>query len=151
MKYKIGDKVRVRKDLEPGKLYGGIVYTSNMDKFKNEECVITSIHSKTYNIKDSDYEWTEVMLEPVDDLLEHALEKLGVTKEELENEMINSQQDTQDVKELSILSNIFDVYCKSFGATCNGCKVREFKNKYRRFGKMNYCLVFKYLSEREQI
>ena len=154
MKYKVGDKVRVRKDLKHGNSYGGTVYVSNMDKFKNEECVITSIDNKTYNINGSGYWWTDEMLEPVDDLLEYALEKLEMTKEELENEMINSQQDTQDTqdaKELAILSNNFDAYCKSFGALCNGCEVRKFKNKYRRIGKMNCCLVFKYLSEREQI
>ena len=150
MKYKVGDKVRVRKDLKHGNSYGGTVYVSNMDKFKNEECVITSLHSKTYNINDSDYEWTEEMLEPIDDLLEYALEKLGITKEELENEMINSQQDIQVVKELVILSDNFGAYCKSFGAACNGCKVKEFKNKYRRFGKMECCFVFNYLNKKEE-
>ena len=39
MKYKIGDKVRVRKDLEPGNFYGRVYYSSNMNKFKAMECV----------------------------------------------------------------------------------------------------------------
>ena len=153
MKYEVGDKVRVRKDLVLGNKYGGIIYASNMDKFKNKECVITSVTNKTYHINGSDHWWTNEMLEPVGDekILEYALEKLGVTKEELENEMINSQQDIQVVKELVILSDNFGAYCKYFDAACNGCKVKEFKNKYRRFGKMECCFVFNYLSEREQI
>ena len=35
MKYKIGDKVRVRKDLVPNSEYGGVRYVEFMDKFKD--------------------------------------------------------------------------------------------------------------------
>ena len=87
MKYKVGDKVRVRKDLEPGNFYGRIYYGSDMNKFKAMECVVTNIYDGTYNINNSDIWFSDEMLEPVDNLLEYALEKLGITKEELENEM----------------------------------------------------------------
>ena len=42
MKYKVGDKVRVRKDLEPGNFYGRVYYSSDMNKFKAMECVVTT-------------------------------------------------------------------------------------------------------------
>ena len=87
MKYKVGDKVRVRKDLKPGNFYGRAYYSSDMNKFKAMECVVTNIYDGTYNINDSEYGFSDEMLEPVDDLLEYALEKLGMTKEELEDEM----------------------------------------------------------------
>lgn len=32
MKFKVGDKVRFKKDLEVGKRYGGVLYVSSMDK-----------------------------------------------------------------------------------------------------------------------
>ena len=35
MKYKIGDKVKVRQDLVPGNFYGKDYYISSMDKFKD--------------------------------------------------------------------------------------------------------------------
>ena len=55
MKYKVGDKVRVRKDLFPGNKYGDVTYVSNMDKFKNEECVITSTDNEAYCINGLGY------------------------------------------------------------------------------------------------
>ena len=36
MKYKVGDKVRVRKDLVPNSEYGGLCYVEHMDKFKDK-------------------------------------------------------------------------------------------------------------------
>ena len=84
-------------------------------------------------------------------LLQFALQKLGVNKEELEKEMTNEQQATQDVKELVRLSDDFAAYCKSFNTTCSGCQVKRFKNKYCSFGQMECSLVFNYLMEKEQI
>lgn len=87
MKYKVGDKVKVRKDLEPGNEYGGVCYVEYMNIYKDKECVITNMDDTSYRINNSDFWFSDEMLEPVDDLLEYALEKLGMTKEELENEM----------------------------------------------------------------
>ena len=92
MKYKIGDKVKVRKDLEPGNFYGRVYYSSDMNKFKAMECVVTNIYDGTYNINNSEYGFSDEMLEPVDDLLEYALEKLGMTEEELKKLTINSKE-----------------------------------------------------------
>ena len=64
MKYKIGDKVRVRKDLELDKKYGDVLYSLDMDKFKNKECVITKVGFIAYKINNSDHWWSEEMLEP---------------------------------------------------------------------------------------
>ena len=151
MKYKVGDKVRVRKDLEPGNFYGRVYYSSDMNKFKAMECVVTNIYDGTYNINNSEYGFTDEMLEPVDDLLEYALEKLGMTKEELEDEMKIDKEDMAKAIEIVRLNNEVETYCNLFNASCEGCKVREFMNKYSEVGKMVCNDVYRYLKEKGDI
>ena len=151
MKYKIGDKVRVRKDLEPGNFYGRAYYSSDMNKFKAMECVVTNIYDGTYNINNSEYGFTDEMLEPVDDLLEYALEKLEMTKEELENKMRIDKEDMARAIEIVRLNNEVETYCNLFNASCEGCKVREFMNKYSKVGKMECNDVYRYLKEKGEI
>ena len=151
MKYKVGDKVRVRKDLEAGNFYGRAYYSSDMNKFKAMECVVTNIYDGTYNINDSEYGFTDEMLEPVDELLEYALEKLGMTKEELKDEMNRDEEDMAKAIEIVRLNNEVEAYCNLFNASCEGCKIREFMNKYSKVGKMECNDVFRYLKEKGEI
>ena len=153
MKYKIGDKVRVRKDLVPNSEYGGVCYVEFMDKFKDKECVITNMDDTSYRINNSEFWWTDEMLEPVNErtLLEYALEKLGMTKEELKNEMDRDKEDEEKAKEMVRLNHEMTAYCDSFKWKCQGCKVKEFKDKYNKFGRMICSDVFKYLKEKGEI
>ena len=153
MKYKIGDKVRVRKDLVPNSEYGGVCYVEFMDKFKDKECVITNMDDTSYRINNSEFWWTDEMLEPVNErtLLEYALEKLGMTKEELEDEMDRDKEDIEKAKEMVKLNKDTQAYCDSFERVCQGCKVKEFKDKYSRFGRMICTDVYKYLKEKGEI
>ena len=151
MKYKVGDKVRVRKDLVPGNKYDDVIYVSNMDKFKNEECVITSTDNEAYCINGLGYWWTEEMLESVDDLLEYALEKLGMTKEELEDEMNRDKKDIVFIEKCIKDNEKRKEYCKKFDSDCNGCEVRRFKDKYEKYGYIPCDDVYKYLKEKGEI
>ena len=153
MKYKIGDKVRVRKDLVADNYYGGVCYVDYMDGFKGKECVITDMDGISYQMDNFNFWWTDEMLEPVDEgaLLKYALEKLGMSKEELENEMNEDDEDIKKAKEIVRINKEADTYCDSFKWECQGCKVKEFKDKYRRFGRMICNDVYKYLKEKGEI
>ena len=148
MKYKVGDKVRVRKDLEPGNFYGKDYYISSMDKFKGEKCVITEIWDQSYQINDFGYWWSEEMFESIDDdLLEYALEKLGMTKEELANEEEDIRFIDNNFKE----KNRYLQYCDKFNSQCEGCKIKKFKDKYKKHVVPNCRDIYRYLKEKGEI
>ena len=149
MKYKVGDRVRVRKDLKPGNFYGKDYYISSMDKFKGEKCVITEIWDQSYQINDFGYWWSEEMFESVDDekVLEYALEKLGMTKEELANEEEDIRFIDNNFKE----KNRYLQYCDKFNSQCEGCKIKKFKDKYKKHVLPNCRDIYNYLKEKGEI
>ena len=153
MKYKVGDKVRVRKDLVADNYYGGVYYVDAMGEFKNKEAIITKVGDIAYQLNDCTCWFSDEMLELDNEgaLLEYALEKLGMTKEELEDEMNRDKKDIEKAKEMVKLNKDTQAYCDSFERVCQGCKVKEFKDKYSRFGKMICTDVFKYLKEKGEI
>ena len=153
MKYKVGDKVRVRKDLEPGNFYGKDYYISSMDRFKGEKCVITEIWDQSYQINNFGYWWSEEMFESVDDekVLEYALEKLGMTKEELEDKMNEDKEDLRFIDDNFKEKNRYLQYCDKFNSQCEGCRIKKFKDKYKKHVVPNCRDIYKYLKEKGEI
>jgi hypothetical protein len=66
MKYKVGDKVKVRSDLEIGKKYGKHVYVKPMDNLKGRTVTIMVFGGYGYRIEESGYTWTDEMFEEVE-------------------------------------------------------------------------------------
>ena len=152
MKYKIGDKVRVRKVSVPDN-YDEIEYARMMDKFETTECVITNIMDGIYNINNTKYWFSEENLELVDDekILDYALEKLGTTKGELMDEMNRDEEDIAFVKKCIKDKDEIREYCQKFNSACNGCEIKEFKDKYKHYGKIDCDDVYGYLKEKGEI
>ena len=61
MRYKVGDKVRVRSDLEAAVMYGVLCATYKM--LKEKIVTIKSVHDGYYKVVEDDYKWTDEMLE----------------------------------------------------------------------------------------
>ena len=97
----------------------------------------------------------EEMFESVDDLLDYALEKLGMTKEELEDEMNGDKEDLAFIEKCIKNKNEIREHCKKFNSSCDGCEVKKFKDKYKNKYKNRSDIpcddVFRYLKEKGEI
>lgn len=66
MKYKVGDKVKVRSDLVVGTSYNGFVFVEEMKEYLGKECLVTSATRRCYglnNVDSSEFAFTDEMLE----------------------------------------------------------------------------------------
>lgn len=65
-KFKVGDKVRVRKDLNVGESYSGIAFVDGMERYKGEIFEIEDIEDDdVVFLKDTKFAWLDEMLEEV--------------------------------------------------------------------------------------
>ena len=71
MRYKVGDKVKVRSDLKENTRYGGQIFVRDMAVHCGKNVEISKVHDDAYCIKESDREWfwTDEMFEPVEEEL----------------------------------------------------------------------------------
>lgn len=70
MKYKVGDRIRVRKDLKVFHFYGGIGFVAGMHIYRGEICTVSKIvDGRTYRFKEDKgaWAWSDEMLEPFRD------------------------------------------------------------------------------------
>jgi hypothetical protein len=61
VKYKVGDKVRVRDDLIIGKSYGADDFTRGMTSCRGKYVVICGCYERGYEIEGSTFVWTDEM------------------------------------------------------------------------------------------
>ena len=164
MKYKVGDKVRVRKDLIPGNKYGNVLYVSNMDKFKDEECTITNMDDIAYQINNCGYWWTDEMLELDENnimevnnmdrlgIYQHIISNLEDTYKRKNSDYGNSVGDTYEkFGDISFLTRITDKYNRILSLADKGeCgEVKDEALEDTILDLANYCLLW--LVEREYV
>lgn len=67
MKYKVGDKVKVREDLEIGETYGGLTFSVQMREYRGQIVTIKTADDDSYQIEEDElnWYWTDEMLEDV--------------------------------------------------------------------------------------
>lgn len=71
MKYKIGDKVKVRNDLKVFEIYGNKTFVERMEKYKGKLVTISEEFPGFYHIKEDkneNWDWAEQMFESVVEL-----------------------------------------------------------------------------------
>jgi hypothetical protein len=68
MKYKVGDRVRVRRDLVVGRIYGGLDCLQPHKKECGKIFTIMDSEEHDYHLNGSGYWWSEEMLEEVDEM-----------------------------------------------------------------------------------
>lgn len=72
MKYKVGDKVRVKRTLSVASGYGGVLVNTDMAQRGGEIVTITKIYDNGYNISGDYWYWNDEMLEPADNIVRMA-------------------------------------------------------------------------------
>ena len=152
-KFKIGDKVKLRDGLEVGRDYGGITFLRDMKDLQGKELTIDRISRQgNYILKEGRFYYSEEMLEKIndtDDLLEFALSKLNMTKEELRREYKKNKTEKQIVEDVIKRCEDFESYCSSRG--CGDCDIEKFikRNNMKDTGTRRCMLIYEYLFEKE--
>lgn len=70
MKYKVGDKVKIKENLIVGKTYGGLYLHDGAGRHIGEETIVTKVERDRYRlaVDNSSRIWTGEMLEPVEEM-----------------------------------------------------------------------------------
>ena len=109
MKYKVGDKVRVRRDLVEDQAYGGCSFVENMTPLCNKIVTISRAHHEisSYQLTENLTEeyWTDEMLEDAEE--EFKLPEKWHVKLTKENKKYTRKYNTQIRKSLGFLFELY--------------------------------------------
>lgn len=88
MKYKIGDRVKIRDDLIPGEYYGEDIFSSGMHQYAGKIATIIGIDTKSYisyiiDLDNGDWSWTDEMFKKKINELDYFQEQLDESFAEL--------------------------------------------------------------------
>ena len=155
-KFQIGDKVKLRDDLEVRRRYGKLEFLSGMRNLEGKELTIDFISEEgNYGFEESGYVCSEEMLKKVfndSDLLEFALDKLlDMTKEELIEKYKENKIDKQELEDIERRCEDFESYCSSRG--CGDCDIEKFikRNNMKDTGTRRCMLIYEHLFKKEEI
>ena len=138
-KYKIGDRVKIKKDLEENKQYGTHYFVEAMSKMRGLTLTIDEVYDDgTYRVKEIGYNWTEEMIEGLAEetinkkMLEFVFKKYGVTKEELEREMNKDKEIEKAMQDMIDDYEGFKDYCFNCSRCCDRrrCKIAKIIEDY---------------------
>lgn len=138
-KYKIGDRVKIREDLEENKKYGAHYFVDTMGKMRGLTLTIDEVYDDgTYRVKEIGYNWTEEMIEGLAEetinkkMLEFVFKKYGITKEELEREMNKDKELEKTIQDIADSYNDFRDYCINCSRICDrrSCKIAKISEDY---------------------
>ena len=142
-KYKIGDRVKIREDLEENKKYGAHYFVDAMCKMRGLTLTIDKEYKDgTYRMEEIGYNWTEEMIEGLAEetidkkMLEFVFKKYGVTKEELEREMNKDKELEKTIQDMVDDYEGFKDYCINCSRCCDRrrCKIAKIIEDYNLTG-----------------
>lgn len=97
MRYKAGDKVRVREDLSREKCYGGCYVDFVMEQFAGKIVTISLVNERVdrYEIEEDiiKWDWTDEMFEPLED--ENTTDKNTTDETNVSDEWVLCRDDTE--------------------------------------------------------
>lgn len=76
MKYKVGDKVKVRSDLKACEQYGANIATNSMERLAGKIVTISRVGYAHYLVEGMNYNWTDEMFEPIEEMSAEELVKI---------------------------------------------------------------------------
>jgi hypothetical protein len=68
--FKVGDKVKVRRDLIIGKFYGNVRCNNSMERMVGKVFTIRNVDEQYYKVTENEWNWSDGMLEPVEKTLD---------------------------------------------------------------------------------
>lgn len=104
MKYKVGDKVKVREDLEYNVFYGGTRVNEDMIMHKGKILTIRAIDCKQYLMEEDNWCWTDEMLEDVEEkktvgeILDNLMENPALVIKELSKALEDCKKVNEDLE-----------------------------------------------------
>lgn len=103
MKYKVGDKVKVRENLKIGKVYCGETFVVQMKQYEGQIVTIKVVDDDGYYVEEDNqnWYWTDEMLEDVEEEmnLEDFLNALWKNPEIIINKFSNMYEECKKVNE----------------------------------------------------
>lgn len=104
MKFKVGDRVRIRTDLKIFEKYGSQYFVRNMNQHKGEIAIITRVFDDYYFINLDSFYWTDEMLKPCDAVLtisqlQSEIDKLSNKVQEEYSKVISNRDRVNYLKE----------------------------------------------------
>lgn len=154
MKFKVGEKVKVKSNLEVGKRYDkDILFVNGMKQYKGKIVTIRKIYNDRYRIEEDEIDewfWAEDMLEPLNAKL---------TKQELLNIPIGTKIITdatdKEYKELVFDGRDFQNknHCLGFYEINNNLKItnRYYGTRIIKIEKPTYETIYEYQEEPKEM